>query len=253
MRSVHAIQRAMVRMLFDPAFVEAVHRGPVPALTEPERALLVAVDRRAWGTDRYRRSRSVHALIEEFPATAAVLGVAEVDAWFSTEAFARTLASRGSLALDFGRWAEAQAGELAVLERAIALARRAERPVGSGLVTRPGVEPATLGAGTLQAYARIREALGPDPIEALAAGLEPVQPPEPGPAEALLIERAPDGAIAISGATEALVALLTYTTTPRERAAVELHAGSLGCDPDEARELVDELSAEPDPLLVPAR
>ena len=57
-----AIQRAIVRMMYDPAFVAAVHgTRPVPGLGEPERVLLRQVDRRAFTTDRFRRARAVQA------------------------------------------------------------------------------------------------------------------------------------------------------------------------------------------------
>ncbi len=244
MRSVHAIQRAMVRMLHDPAWVARIHAGPVPELSEPERALLVAVDRRAWSTDRYRRGRLVTALVEEYPVTAAVLGVRGVDRFLSTEAFAATLARRGSLAVDFGAFAIPRAGDVARLEQAIALARRGWRPTG-GLVTRPGVEPVELAGGTLAFYADLRRRLGPDPLQALASGWEPVKPPAPGPEpEPVLVERSDGGEVRVGGATPALVALLRYARTPRDQSALAAHAERLGCDPGEGAELVAGLVAE---------
>ena len=247
MRRVHAIQQAMVQMLLDPAFVERVLAGPVPSLTEPERALLLAVDPRAWSTDGYRRSRAVHALIDEYPATTAVIGVAQVDAFFSSEAFARSLAERGSLALDFGAWA--RAGELALLERTLALARRRERPTGAGVVTRPGLEPLVIGAGTLAAYTEIRASLGPEPLRTLARARAPTALPKAGEPEFLLVDADADGNIALSGASEALVDLVRFCCEPRSRQAVEARAQHLGCDPREASELIDELIADATLLL----
>ena len=55
-----ALQQAIVRMMFDPAFAAAVHgRRALPGLAEDERALLRGVDRRAFATDRFRRARAV--------------------------------------------------------------------------------------------------------------------------------------------------------------------------------------------------
>ena len=243
MRSVHALQRAMVRMLFDPAFTERVYSGPVNALSEPERELLVSVDRRAWTTDRYRRSRAVQALLEEFPVTGAVLGVVGVDAFFSTEAFAHTLSDRGSLALDFGTWATERASGIARLELSIARARRAE-PRGAGIATRPGVEPVAIGQAHLALFSELRQRLGPTPLETFAAGWEPVALPDAGPLEFLLVERAEDGNIGIGGGSAALVALLTFASTGHERSDVEAEAVRLGCSASEATELVDDLLAE---------
>ena len=230
----------MARMLFDPAYVERVHAGPVEGLGEAERALLCRVDRRAWSTDRYRRSRSVQALIEEYPVTAAVLGVKGVDAFFSTGSFGRVLTQRGSLALDFGRWAEARAGAVARLERAIAAARRAERPDGPGLVTRPGVEPLLLPEGVLSFYAAERQSLGADPVAALAGGRPLARTPEVGEGDdALLIERDAQGQVQVGGGSPALVRLLAFTTVPRTRDATLAHARRLGCESGEDAEVVD--------------
>jgi stage V sporulation protein SpoVS len=245
-RRVPALRQAMTRLLFDPAYVARVYAGPVDDLTEPERALLTAVDRRAWGTDRYRRSRGAQALIEEYPVTTAVLGVGGVDAYFSSAAFARVLSDRGSLALSFGLWAQARgAADVARLERAVALARRAERPDGPGLVTRPGVEPLTLPGGVLDFYAALRRALGPNPVEALAHGRAPVPLPAPnGDPDALLVERDAAGEVQVGGGSAALVTLLTFTLQPRPRDAVLARARGLGCDPGDDAELVDELLSE---------
>ena len=244
-RSVAAVQRAMVRMLFDAGFASGVYDGPVEALTEPERALLLTIDRRAWSTDQYRRSRGVQALLEEYPVTGAVLGVAGVDAFFSSQAFGDVLTNRGSLGVDFGSFASERARGIARLEQAIALARRGERPPGPGIVTRPGIQPIALPQSHLHLFSELRQRLGPSPLEAFAAGWEPVPlPTEDGPLEFLLVERGEDGGIGIGGGSAALVALLTFTLEPRERTAVEAQATTLGCSEDEARELVDELLSE---------
>ena len=74
--NAQALQRVVVRMLYDPALVDAVYGGaPVEGLDAPGRAHLIRVDRRAWATDPYRRSRSLKALIEEMPVSAALAGI----------------------------------------------------------------------------------------------------------------------------------------------------------------------------------
>lgn len=247
MRSPAAIQHAMVRLTVDPSWREAVYAGPVPGLTEPERALIVAVDRRAWATDTHRAARLAQALIDEFPVVAAVIGVAAVEGFLTSEAFAACVTGRGSMALAFGAWAPAP--ELAALELAIARARRRERAPGPGLVTRPGLEPLAAAGGVVAAYARIRGELGAAPLERLARGyVSPPPGPFDGEPEGLLIEADAAGAVQVGGASLPLVALLGWTLTPRSPDALTAHLVGEGFEPAEARDQVAEWVA--DGLLV---
>ena len=121
-----ALQQAIVRMMIDPAFVAQVHgKRPVPGLAEDERALLRAVDRRAFTTDRFRRARAVQALVEEYPCSAAAIGLTAVDAFLSAPEFAACVADRGGAArilLDQGLHGagatEAVGGERPAIDRA---------------------------------------------------------------------------------------------------------------------------------------
>ncbi|TNF28290.1 MAG: hypothetical protein EP329_18100, partial [Deltaproteobacteria bacterium] len=134
-----ALQRVVVRMLFDQAFADRVYADPAGAvagleLSEAERGWLVAPDRRAYRVDPMRRHRSLRALIEEHPVSVAALAAGGVavrghDAFFSGERFHGAIQGRRSLAVAFGEHLEAlartpmQRGVVA-LERAIAAARR---------------------------------------------------------------------------------------------------------------------------------
>ena len=67
-----ALQRVIVRMLYDPQLVSRVMEDASQALAEEdltaeERTWIGTADARAWRIDPYRRSRSLNALIEEFP------------------------------------------------------------------------------------------------------------------------------------------------------------------------------------------
>jgi len=67
-----ALQHVIVRMLYDPAFVQRVYADPHVAtadcdVCDDERAWLVRADRRAWSVDPYRRARSLTGLLEEYP------------------------------------------------------------------------------------------------------------------------------------------------------------------------------------------
>lgn len=142
------MQRVVVRMLFDPEFVESVHADPEGALAEDDvpPALvrqLIANDRRLWNADRLRRRRALKVLLEEFPTASALVlerwgRMARLEAFFSSAAFHRAVRERGYMALAFHAWLaaaigaeEAHGGEggralLAVLalEGAMVLARR---------------------------------------------------------------------------------------------------------------------------------
>jgi len=72
------LQRVVVRLLFDPDFVERVYADPDGALegldlTPDERRMAVAPDRRAYGTDANRRNRTLTELVREFPASSALV------------------------------------------------------------------------------------------------------------------------------------------------------------------------------------
>jgi hypothetical protein len=150
----HALaQRAVVRMLFDPAFAEAVRRDPetVLAALEPSlRAQLAAVDPRAFYLDRLRRRRALRTLSEELKATttlalAETRSLAWLERFFASSPFHRAVDERGSMPLAFAEFlAEAVGtGELRTpllrgvlaIEAALLHARRAAR---AGIETQPG-------------------------------------------------------------------------------------------------------------------
>ncbi len=245
---VQALQQAMVRMMVDPAFCARVYAGGDCGLDPADRALLQRVDRRAWSTDRYRRGRLVQALLDEYPATAAVIGVAGVDAFFGSEAFAACLARRGSMAVDFGAWAAgAGGGAVAQLEGAMARARRWRPLPGAGIQPGPGVVPATLPGGTVAALQAARSALGAEPLAALAAGTRvpaPVLDPE-APAEALLVRCDAAGALGLSPVGAGLCAVVAaVAAAPLAPGPLLGRIRRLGARADEARALLDELLAD---------
>lgn len=142
--SHHTLQKLVVRMLFDEAFVTAVHASPEETLadldlTEMERAQLLSVDRRAWRYDSLRRKRTLHTLVEEFKisttiALAETRSLASLEQYFSGAFFHTAVQSRGSLGLSFAdfllegckqaRWSAPQLPDLIRLESALATCRR---------------------------------------------------------------------------------------------------------------------------------
>jgi hypothetical protein len=111
-----AMQRVVVRLLFDPAFVDRVHRDPAGALAGLDLApalveQLLRNDRRLWQADRLRRTRSLKILLEEFKVSS-TLALAEcrrlafLDAFFGSAHFHEAVQRRRYMALAFAAYLE---------------------------------------------------------------------------------------------------------------------------------------------------
>lgn len=235
-----ALRRVMVRMLHDPALVEAVYADPARALagvplSAVERAWLVATPRAAWGTDPERPQRVLAALLDEFPVTSSA-AAARAGSFFASAAFHRSVQERGSLALAFGEHLATEGAPatiaLARVETAIAEVRRAPRtPVPSpvGMLRRsPAAAVIAVPAGTLQCYDALRRGA---PAPPLAAGDERL----------LILRSGADTEVTVEEIPVALATLLADATLPRERAALLAATRRLGTDPGEDAEVVDEL------------
>jgi hypothetical protein len=245
------VQHALVCMHFDPEYAAAVRgEASLPELGERERELLRSVDPRALATDELRRARAVQAILDEYPVTAALLGLDVVDQFFSSSAFRECVFERGSMALAFGRhyldeYPRAQG--VGAIETAMAIARRGSgsqtaAPGPGELGRAPGVEPVVTRAGMLAFYQRVLRRLGPQPLRMLAEQRKPSleTPPKRG-REHLLIEAKPDGSLAIGTASRELVELLRAAAPARARDELVRVAVSLGAEPHEAEELLDDL------------
>ena len=255
------VQQALVCMLFDPKYAAKVRgREPLAELGERERELLRGVDPRSLGTDAMRRARALHVILDEYPVSAAVLGVDAVDRFFASPAFRACVFERGSMALAFGdAWLRDRAKGVGVIETGLARARRElEQPLAPGPRIRraPGVIPLRVAKGTLDWYRRARDKLGPAPLESLAKQRKPwtLAPPKRG-SETLLIEPLASepgvgerGELGVANASAALVGLLEAAASPREPAELATIAVEFGAEAHEADELLDELRG--DGLLV---
>jgi hypothetical protein len=269
--SVGALQRVMVRMLFDPAFADRVYSDPVAALggievTERHRAFLVAPDRRAWATDPHRRHRALSAIAAELPASCAVAARGAgtghaLESFFAARAFHACIQEGGSLVGAFAGWLGREAHrfgarglrDLAVLEGAVvALRRRAALSVelspgfAASSVT---VESVEVGAGTLLHYDACMALLRRHP-GAVAEAVFDLQLalPEPG------IGREPEHLVAELhlGAGEVSISvcgpeLHTLLCAAREPVAMSELLGvvrSLGADEGEERAVLDDLASD---------
>ncbi len=162
--SYHALQKLAVRMLFDEAFVAAIHANADEALagadlTEAERGQLLTVDRRAWRHDALRRRRTLRTLAEEFKISTTVIlaetrSLASLEQFFSSSFFHQSIQNRGSLARAFSefllegyqrkQWSAPQIPDLVRLEAAIAGCRRTLAREGAYKVGEPGELPTNI-------------------------------------------------------------------------------------------------------------
>ena len=238
-----ALQRVIVRLLFDPVYVADVYGGgPTPELSADERRMLLATDRRAWGTDPYRRSRGLRALIEEFPVSSAVASgggahLKALDAFFSSPSFHAAIQRREHLALAYGAWLGDD--PMAVLETALARARRPRVVEGAGVVRTPGVVPITVRDGSLSRWQALRERLGGDPLAALVAGVDLAGLPPFGDGDEHWIAwPVAGGEVSLGGGSGGVNMLLEAAATPLSRHDLEVAAVELGAEPDDAAEIV---------------
>lgn len=251
------LQRVVVRMLYDPAFAAQIYSdAPMLELSAADRAMLRAAPPAAFRTDPLRRARALTALLDEYAASAALAGLASLDAFFSSPSFHRAIQGRLSLALAFGAWVEHAAGPVARLERAIAATRRQQPPrPGPALrwATAPHLHPLTVPGNTLAAYQILRARLGPDPARALAERPPRVHDlPAPQGVEHLLIERGESGEIGVGGCDEALAELLRAAMGGRAPEWLLAEAIRLGAEPGEAPDLLRGLLDDRLLIEVPA-
>lgn len=185
--SHHTMQKLIVRMLFDEELTTAVYAEPEKALagfdlTEPERAQLLSVDRRAWRYDALRQRRTLRTLAEEFKISTTIIlaetrSLASLEAYFSSRFFHAAIQDRGSLARGFaeflldgcqrGAWTSPQIADVVRLENVMAGCRRSLAREGND-------EPAEL-PSTINPLARVKLAAGHDVASFQANVIETIQ------------------------------------------------------------------------------
>lgn len=275
-------QRALVRMLYDPRFRQAVLADPAGVLGElgvpPSLvASFAAHDPRAFAADPYRAHRALAAVMREAPVSLvalARLGVPVTDhlGFFSRERFHRCVMGRGVLALAFlddledrraerARRAQSRserasaevAAAMISLERAIAEVRRPRvfaAPPGTLVAGR--VAARLLPSGALAAWERTSRTLGAAPVDALLADRAQLGRAQAAlfsdsalgrAREAVLVEHGQAGPVA-SFSGEALVGLVERAREPVQADALVAYIVAEGATETEAHELIAELVAD---------
>lgn len=189
--SLRRLQQLVVLLHHDPERAARLSEAELVGddLTAAEIQWLLAVDPRAWSTDRYRADRVLTGVIEELPVTSGlVVGAGQLSVLRSFARgpeFAALVEHRGTLVEAYADFlarligglpasAGALAGRSLSLERAIARARRREVvAVKPGMLEPgPGVMVAEVGEGTLGTWSALRERLKPGhEVAGVMAGL----------------------------------------------------------------------------------
>ena len=272
--SATALQRVVVRMMYDDAFRQRVYANPERALrdlslTLQERQWLIAPPANAYGADAYRSSRALTGLLEEFPVAGALAarlsrGAQRLQQFFASSDFHQCVQTRGSMAAAFGdylasgvfrsRQTPPELAPIARLETAIAQVRRAPSPLPGDpapitpqtpLGLAPWVALLTLHPDTLTRYSALLADLrqrGGDLVETVLDTRHrlPRGPALRGAATAFaLVSQMPgsDGP-SLESVNDDLGKLLSAANTPQSAADLQRLVEAMDCDPDEAREVI---------------
>jgi len=270
-----ALQHVIVRMLYDPVFVERVYADPGTAtrdcdLTDDERTWLVEADRRAWGIDPLRRARSMAGLIEEYPVTCARivralgLGAAtqRLDRYFSSDTFHHDVQRGSTLAASFGHWlagGEAMLGLDAdvvlaehAIESAIVRARwsyaNGSVPETGGVVWVPGVDLALVREGAIESFAAGLGALRNHPKGLQDAVLDDshalADPPPGSAAEVGVLVLGQTGDVGLETVSAELATILEVCRQPIAFDDLCRHAAKVGAEVEDVQGIVESFASD---------
>ena len=260
--SHRALQRIVVRMLYDSAFADTATSKAegwfrMEQLTPTELRWLRASESRAWTLDPMRRTRTLAALLDEYPVSLALAlqrgsSMRTLDDFFNTERFHHAVMTRGVLALAFGAYLKERIVGLepVEIEHAIAQIRRrgpsegahqarADRVSLSASVCVVGVP-----LGTFDHYAEWVSAQ-----RHLRGNLEPLltrswRAPvwgRTGPEEEWVLIEVQAGEPVASSIPEGLAALLRLASRPCSMGDLIAQMRCEGLSGSEAEEIIDEL------------
>ena len=275
--SAVALQRVVVRMMYDATFRQRVYADPQRALrdvplTPQERQWLVTPKSSAYGADAYRSGRALSGLLEEFPVAGALAvrlprGIQRLQQFFASQVFHQCVQERGSMAMAFGcylgsaafrsRHTPSEIDHIATVETGIACVRRAAPVPDSSpasitddtpLRLAPWVELIQVHPDTLARYRTLLTRLRQYRGGLVEAVLDTTYALPPGAAVRgkatawALISQIPgsDGP-SLESSTDDLGRLLTTVKTPMRWGDVSKMVENMGCEPQEAQEVISGL------------
>jgi hypothetical protein len=280
-----ALQRVLVRMLYDPRFCAKVMASPEHTLRDVslsarERRWLAEADPRAWQLDPLRRTRTLQALLEEYPLTAALVVQQSrctrlLDKYFESSAFHQAIQNRQSLSLSFGEalpmllhGLPCSVLAMTIIEFAIARKRRAAFPVGSesdtsleslpmGVLEQhragtftlsPAIEVLSAPKGSLELYGKLFALVRQHPKGILPGLLEAetwkftVPILEPGTMEWIMVDASNlRTGPSLSECPDELAELLAGCRRPTTMEDLSKTLGRLGINSGEEAELIEDL------------
>ncbi|MBM4279659.1 MAG: hypothetical protein FJ137_02495 [Deltaproteobacteria bacterium] len=236
------VERAALLLHFDGGWATRILDGDVLGLTGAEKAMLRAVDRRAFRADPERAARAAAVIVAELPVAIAVAGVPRLLSFFRADAFVDVIVGRAPLvvgAADFLDSAPAR------IEGAVGRARRRRHVDVGDIVVAPHVAAALVPDGALAQWTAARQSLGDDAVAAIGAGRR-IAWPAFDDAEAAGVLVTGDAANpAVGPCTAALARLLHRLEDGVDLAAFRAVACAEGCDDDaEADALLADLVAD---------
>ncbi|NUN15158.1 MAG: hypothetical protein HUU55_16135 [Myxococcales bacterium] len=276
------VQQIVVRMLYDPEFANSVYADSantlkVEQITEEQRNWLTTSDRRAWGTDPLRRTRSLHALVEEYPVSATLAakivgGLPLLDNFFSSARFHDSVRKGDYLVTAFAAWLRDVAQNTdnlwsrsltatATIEEAMATVRRAQMPPithsdGAKFRLSPLAALVDVYCGALQLIGSIRTTMGTDEAvfnclvsnQICLDGISPVYPDDTQ--HVLVMRTAPkSGNITLEELSPELAVLLHIAKSPTTTDILASTVIEMGAGPQDALEILEGFLE--DQLLVP--
>ena len=258
-----ATQRMLVRLLFDPELLAAVHQEPDKvsgwsALTKSEQEDLLSQDQRLFRADPHLRARHLQAYLKEFPAS--VFFYTGGQAWklqnfFSSPEFHGAVEAWTSVLEGFGRFLMRTAPEklkaLIEFESQLSKCRQESAlPKGSSgdWCLGPGIRVFKAREGMCEHYSKLvqhHRLTGPSVVEKLATPHDHSWENQSGTSTFVLLERQPDGGIHTSEVPYELGELLNKTMTPVPDRKLIREAIALGADDEnEAREILESFREE---------
>lgn len=265
--SATALQRVIVRMMFDPDFATAVYRNARHAIktdevTDEECTWLTQCDQRAYATDPHFAGRALHGLMGEYLVSGAVAvrHNEPLHRFFSSPRLHQCIQAGDSLALAFGDWIvherrirDSRVSQLAKLEHALAeLRRRQIAPQTQGNTSaqqQPGLSPnvqlVNVSSGTMSLFTHLKaqiESLPTNPRDvALNSTINLNMSSLAMGREHLLLERKESSDISIEPLNAALADILGRAKSGASLETLQQTARGHGADPGEDREVIDDL------------